>query len=78
VDTSSLTFGASGNEASLHRCDLGGEDVNGDGRLDVVCHFENQEAHFTPGVLEGILRGKTTAGRLFEGRGVLKVVPAKP
>ena len=77
VDTASLTFGRTGNESSLHHCNTSGEDVNGDGRPDVVCHFENQEANFGPGDLEGILRGKTGAGRQFEGRGVLKVVPAK-
>ena len=78
VDPESLTFGASGNEASLTRCNLSGEDVNGDGRVDVVCHFENQAAGFARGNLEGILKGRTAAGRLFEGRGLLKVVPAKP
>ena len=77
VDPDSLTFGATGNESSLRRCHMAGEDVNGDGRPDVVCQFENQDARFTPGDLEGVLRGKTGAGRAFEGRGPIKVVPAK-
>lgn len=74
VNPQSLTFGAAGDEASLSRCNKGGTDVNGDGRLDLVCHFENQSARFEPGDLEGIVKGKTSRG-LFEGRGLLKVVP---
>ena len=77
VDPDSLTFGPTGNEKSLRRCHMQGEDVNGDGRPDVVCQFENQEARFARGDLEGTVRGKTSAGREFEGRGLLKVVPEK-
>jgi hypothetical protein len=39
VDRLSLTFGRTGNEASLAFCSVGGEDVNADGRADLVCHF---------------------------------------
>ena len=77
VDPQSVTFGTSGDEASLRRCDTYGTDVNGDGHLDVVCHFDSQVAGFAPGDLEGIVRGKTSAGGLFEGRGVVKTVPGK-
>jgi hypothetical protein len=77
VDTSSLTFGATGNESSLSHCGRDGEDVNGDGRLDLVCHFENQQAGFAKGDLEGIVRGKMKWGSRFEGQGLLKVVPEK-
>ena len=76
VDVNSLTFGHSGNEASLSKC---GEptDVNGDVWPDVVCHFENQDAKFEATDDEAILRGKLGNGRAFEGRGWLKVVPVK-
>ncbi|HSC95494.1 MAG TPA: DVUA0089 family protein [Burkholderiales bacterium] len=77
VDVASLTFGATGDERSLSRCGRAGEDVNGDGLPDLVCHFENQLAQFTPGDLEGIVKGTTADGRQFEGRGLLKVVPVK-
>jgi hypothetical protein len=77
VDAASLTFGPTGNESSLSHCGRNGEDVNGDGRLDLVCHFENQKAGFAKGDLEGILRGKMKWGSSFEGRGLLKVVPEK-
>jgi len=76
VDVGSLTFGHSGNEASLSKC---GEptDVNGDVWRDMVCHFENQEAKFESSDDEAILKGKLQDGSAFEGRGWLKVVPVK-
>lgn len=76
TDTTSLAFGPTGEERSLSHCGRG-EDVNADGRLDLVCHFHNQAAGFEPGDLEGIVRGITDDGRVFEGRGLLKVVPEK-
>lgn len=77
VDTQSLSFGATGAERSFSHCGRNGEDVNGDGRLDLVCHFENQKAGFVKGDLEGILQGAMKYGTRFEGRGLLKVVPEK-
>lgn len=77
VDTQSLSFGATGAEKSLAHCGRNGEDVNGDGRLDLVCHFENQKAGFAKGDLEGIVQGTMKFGTRFEGRGLLKVVPEK-
>lgn len=77
VKTESLTFGRTGNEMSLSHCGRSGEDVNGDGRLDLVCHFENQKAGFKKGDLEGILQGMMKFGTRFEGRGFLKVLPEK-
>lgn len=76
VDTSTLTFGATGNENSLSKCNASGQDVDSDGDLDLVCHFENQAAGFKYGDLEGIVRGQTKGGMAFEGHGLLKVVPA--
>jgi hypothetical protein len=75
VDISTLTFGKTGNEESLSHCGKSGDDVNDDGLLDMVCHFYNQKAGFTKTSLEGIVRGRTTLGTAFEGRGFLKVVP---
>jgi hypothetical protein len=42
VDTTSLTFGRTGNETSLDFCSSTPEDVNGDGLLDVICHFKTE------------------------------------
>lgn len=76
VDTSRLTFGHSGNEASLAKCHEP-SDVNGDVFPDMLCHFENQDAKFEATDDEAILRGQLGDGRRFEGRSWLKVVPAK-
>jgi len=76
VDTAKLTFGHSGNEASLSKCN-DASDVNGDVFPDMVCHFENQDAKFQATDDEAILRGRLQDGRQFEGRGWLKVVPVK-
>jgi hypothetical protein len=79
VIVESLTFGATGDENSRRSCGKGGEDVNGDGRLDLVCHFETQLANFTAGSSVGFLKGKvvdaTGTERPIMGRGDLKVVP---
>lgn len=78
VDVASLTFGRTGNEASLRNCATEGEDVNRDGRIDLVCHFEKQRTDFVPGDLIGVVKGKTREGAAFEGSGSLKVKPEKP
>lgn len=76
VDENSLTFGHSGNERSLRKCDKRGRDVNGDRRPDKVCHFDNQAAKFEPTDDKAFLKG-TIAGTPFEGNGMLKVIPEK-
>jgi len=76
IDPATVTFGATGNEASLSKCNSAGVDVNYDGLLDLVCHFDNQKASFRTSSLEGIARGKTSKGVAFEGRAPLKVVPS--
>ncbi len=77
IDTASLTFGSTGNENSLVKCLPDAKDLNKDGRADLVCLFENQQAGFVPGDLEGTLRGKLNGGASFEGTSVLKTVPQK-
>ena len=77
VDISTLTFGFGGDEDSLSHCNKQGKDVNGDGMLDMLCHFNNVDAKFESDTLEGIVRGRTNMGTVFEGRGFLKVVPGK-
>lgn len=77
VDTTTLTFGSTGDEQSLSKCAKSGEDVNGDGQYDLVCHFENQKAGFTHADIAATLKGATRTGELFEGRAPLKVLPTK-
>jgi len=76
VDKSSLTFGATGDEASLHRCNWHGRDVNSDGIVDLVCHFYTQRANFDWADEEGVLKGMTNDGEAFTGTAWLKVVPS--
>ena len=76
ADSGSIRFGPTGTQATALRCGKGGEDVNGDGRLDLVCHFDNQAANFDPSHEEGMVTG-TIGGMPFEGRGDLKVIPVK-
>jgi hypothetical protein len=73
VDQSSLTFGHTGNEVSLVSCRS--EDVNGDGVLDLACHFNTSASGFQPGDTRGILRGKTLSGTPLYGRDSVRIVP---
>ena len=74
VDQTTLTFGATGNEASFVRCDKRGKDVNRDGFLDLVCRFKISATMFQAGDTVGILRFKTRDGFPFEGRDSIKIV----
>lgn len=82
VNPESLRFGATGKEESLVSCaggkgkgGLEGEDLNGDGIPDLVCHFDRPACGFTLESAEGVLTGHTRDGTAFLGRGNLKVVP---
>jgi len=77
IDTKSLTFGSVGDEPSLSKCNPQLVDLNGDGKLDLLCHFDNQAAQFKPTDAEATLRGQTLDGMRFEGTGFMKVVPEK-
>jgi len=75
VDVSSLTFGRSGNEESLAFCNESGEDVNGDGLLDLVCHFETQLTILVnPHYRYGNLKGYTLDGTPLKGRDVVNIL----
>ena len=74
VDRTSLTFGRTGDEASLAFCTRSDEDVNGDGLLDIVCHFRTHLTAFQVGDTEGILKGKTVGGVPIEGRDSVRIV----
>lgn len=73
VDTTSLTFGRTGGEASLDFCS-GPEDVNSDGLLDVVCHFDTNAAGFLSGDTQGVLKGKTLSGVPMKGTDSVRIV----
>ena len=75
VDASSLTFGRTGNEQSIAFCNTGGEDVNGDGLPDLVCHFDTQSTGFLSGDTLGILMGNTVQGSPIVGQEAIVIVP---
>ena len=73
VDQTSLTFGHSGSEKSLAFCS-GPQDVNGDGLLDLVCHFDTQSTRFQMGDTKGILGGKILGGNTITGSDAVLIV----
>ncbi len=73
VDQSSLTFGVHGDEPSLRSCSV--EDVNGDGLLDLMCHFSTRTAGFSAGDTEGVLKGETISGTPIQGQEAVTIVP---
>jgi YVTN family beta-propeller protein len=75
VVTSSLTFGRTGDERSLASCSAAAQDLNGDGRLDLLCQFFTQPTAFQVGDTEGILLGTTFGGQRIEGRDAVRVRP---
>jgi hypothetical protein len=76
IDRASVTFGGNGDERSLLRCNNEGQDLDGDGKLDLVCHFDTQLASFESGETEGTVKGRSDKG-LFEGRGYVRIVGEK-
>lgn len=74
VDKTALTFGRTGSENGLAKC-TGDQDVNADGRLDVVCHFKTQQTGFQSGDTVGVLKGNTNGGIPIVGTDSVKIVP---
>ena len=75
VDRHSLTFGHTGNEASLAFCNRDGEDVNNDGLPDLVCHFRTPLTGFVAGDTNAVLKGKTVTGTPIQGSEAIRTVP---
>jgi len=74
VDAKSLTFVRTDDEMSLASCS-GPQDVNADGLVDLVCHFDVQKAEFIQGNAQGFLKGKTTEGVPFLGTDSIRLLP---
>jgi hypothetical protein len=77
IDTGSLTFGATGTEQSGVVCSRGGEDVNDDGRPDLVCHAEARLTAVTCDTTTMAVQGLLLDGQRFVGQDAVKVVPCK-
>lgn len=75
IDKKTLTFGKTGDEKSLSLCNTNGEDVNNDGLLDLVCHFQTQQTNFRTGDTEGKLKGKTISDVPLMGKDSIRMTP---
>lgn len=75
INLKTLTFGSTGSENSLSKCQNVSRDINKDGYGDLLCHFNNEAAGFKSGDIEAKLKGETKAKQAFEGQSVLKVIP---
>lgn len=73
VDPASLTFGPQGTEPSLVFCSSGLEDVNYDGLLDLVCHFDTSVAGFLSTDTVGVLRGVMFDGTPIRGSDSVRI-----
>jgi hypothetical protein len=49
------------------------EDVDGDGDLDMILHFNTQAAGLTADTVKVVLTGKTLAGGSFKGHDTIKI-----
>ena len=71
VDPASVCFGDAEDVSQRDCTEAHGkghlEDVNGDGRLDLLLHFETQQTGIDPGDTQACLSGKTFAGVSVEG-----------
>lgn len=78
VDTSTVVMGtdASTSGATAQHCAL--EDINGDGCLDLVCHFATQDLGVVCGVTELSIAGLLTDGTPLTGTDTIVTVPCKP
>ncbi len=74
IDTTSLTFGRTGDENSLAFCNKSPKDINGDGLKDLICHFTTKLTGFQVGDVEGILKGKTVTGINFMASDSVRIV----
>jgi len=52
------------------------EDLNADGKLDIVFHFDTQAAKWSPTMTQAILTGRTSSGIYFEGSDSVRIVPS--
>ncbi len=78
LDPSSITFGITGDETSRSHCNEDGEDVDGDGDLDLACHFHTNQLGVKAGDTELVLKGAYADNKppfRIVGRAQIKTVP---
>ncbi len=75
LDPATIFFGATGTEAAAIRATL--EDVNGDGRLDMILRFRARDTGLECGDVSAALTAKTLDGRDVESSDSVKTVPCR-
>jgi hypothetical protein len=75
VDSTTVRFGATGTEAALVRAAL--EDVDGDGDIDMILHFNTQATGIACGSTSAFLTGQTLSGQAIQGSGSIVTVGCK-
>jgi hypothetical protein len=75
VDPATVAFGPGGAPEVHNRGHI--EDVDNDGDLDMVLHFDTQLSGIACGDTEAILTGMTYAGVEFEGKDSIKTAGCK-
>jgi hypothetical protein len=75
INSASATFGATGIEAPVWKTAM--QDVNGDGRLDMLLYFRTTQTGFKCGDTIGVLKAKTLSGRDVEGKDSIVTVACK-
>jgi hypothetical protein len=74
TETTSLTFGRTGNEQSLAFCDTTSDDVNDDSLLDLRCHFYAERTGFQSGDTVAHLKGRLADGTSVVGSDSVTIV----
>ncbi|HET9519159.1 MAG TPA: prealbumin-like fold domain-containing protein [Actinoplanes sp.] len=73
VDRAGLHFGRSGTEDSGVTCAAEGEDVNGDGRLDLICRADALLTHIGCTDTVALIVGRLVDGTRFQSEDTIKV-----
>ncbi len=76
VDPATVRFGRSGSEAAVAKSAQ--EDVDGDGRLDLILHFRTQQTGIRCGDTSAALTGETLSGEPVLGSDAITTVGCKP
>lgn len=75
VDRTTVRFGATGKESSPAHSAL--EDVDGDGDVDLILHFETEKTGIRCGDTSAALTGRTLSGRAIRGSDSIKTAGCK-
>lgn len=75
IDQSSVRFGVKGTESVMKH--FAYEDVNKDGKMDIIFHFKTQDTGIICGSESAALTGKTISGKIIKGTDSVKTVGCK-